>query len=160
MEKLTEILNQELEIFDEFLQLLDQQHKQIISRDIEELNKTNTRLDLLSQKANHLEKNRIEIVEEIAGRPEFQKDGLTLSDILPKLDRVSGNRLKLLRDSIKNTHQRIEEKSVRNKKLIENSRKLISDSMKILAKRPSPVYQKPGPAQPAIREGSLVNRSI
>lgn len=159
MEKIAEILNEELETFNKFLSLLDVQHKQIISRDVDELAKTNSELDLLSNKAALLERSRMELVGVLADRPEFKNSKLTLTDILPKLDRLTGNRLKLLRDSIKSTHQRIEEKSARNKKLIEKSRKLISDSMKILAKRPSPVYQKPGPGQPAIREGSLVNRS-
>ena len=59
MVDLTDVLNQELETFNRFLSLLDQQHKQIVSRDLAELSKTNTELDILCNKAHYLEKKRI-----------------------------------------------------------------------------------------------------
>jgi flagellar biosynthesis/type III secretory pathway chaperone len=159
MEKLTEILNQELEAFNRFLALLDQQHKQIVSRDLEGLNNTNSELDLLCNKTNYLERKRIDAVNDISVMTKYKGDNLKLSDIIPRLDKMSSQNLLMLRESIQIAHQRIAEKSMRNEKLIEKSRKLIAESMKIITSRPSPVYKKPGPGQAAITEGSLISRS-
>jgi len=159
MVKLTDILNQELETFNRFLLLLDQQHKQIVSRDLDELGKTNSELDILCNKAHFLEEKRIDAVNNITTKMKFNGEKLKLSDLLPRLDRISGQKLQLLRESIQNAHSRVEEKSKRNQRLIEKSRQLIAESMKIIASRPSPIYKKPGPGQAKISEGNLINRS-
>jgi len=159
MEKLTEILNLEFEAFNKFLALLDQQHKQIVSRDLDGLNKTNTELDLLCNKANYLERKRANAGNDISVMIKHKGDNLKLSDIIPRLDKISSQRLLMLRESIQNAHQRIAEKSMRNGKLIQKSRQLIAESMKIITSRPSPIYKKPGPGQAAITEGNLISRS-
>ncbi|MCP4581889.1 MAG: flagellar protein FlgN [candidate division Zixibacteria bacterium] len=159
MERLTNILNQELETFNKFLALLDQQHKLIVSRNLADLNKTNSELDLLCNKANYLERKRIDAVNDISAMTKHKGDDLKMSDILPSLDKLSSQRLLVLRESIQNAHQRIAEKSMRNGRLIEKSRKLIAESMKIITSRPSPIYQKPGPGRAAITEGNLISRS-
>ena len=152
MVNLTDILNQELETFNRFLLLLDQQHKQIVSRDLDEFGKTNSELDILCNKAHLLEKKRIDAVNNISMRMKFDGDKLKLSDLLPRFDRISGQNLQLLRESIQNAHSRVEEKSKRNQRLIEKSRQLIAESLKIIASRPSPIYKKPGPDQAKINE--------
>jgi flagellar biosynthesis/type III secretory pathway chaperone len=160
MADLTDILNEEFETFNRFLALLDQQHKQIVSRDLAELSKTNTELDILCNKAHFLEKKRIEAVNGISSKLKFKSDKLKLSDLLPRLDKVSSQKLQLLREAIQSAHARVEEKSRRNHRLIEKSRQLIAESMKIIASRPSPIYQKPGPGQAELREGNIINRSV
>jgi flagellar biosynthesis/type III secretory pathway chaperone len=160
MENLTEILNQELEVFNLFLNLLDSQHKQIISGDLKGLGDTNARLDLLSNQAQVLEKRRLEIVYNLTAEMELSDNRSRLSDLIPHLDRVSGNRLQLLRESILSAHKQVEAKSIRNKQLIDKSRDLITESLRIVTTKPSPVYQKPGPVQSTARESNLVNRSV
>ena len=160
MEKLTEILNQELEVFNRFLGLLDQQHKQIISREIEALSGTNTELDMLSGQARLLEKKRVAEVSKISEKFDLSGNNIQLRDLLPRLDRESSHQLRMLRESILGAHKQAEEKSLRNKKLIERSRQLIAESMKIITARPAPVYQKPGPNQQTTRDTNLVNRSV
>ena len=160
MKQLVEILDQELNAFNNFLKLLDEQHKQIVSRNLTELNKTNSDLDLLSNRARDFEKKRTQIVKMISGKMNLDKKDIKLQDLLPHLDNISRSRLHQLREAIHNTHNRINEKSARNKELIEKSRKLIFETMKLIGSRPSPVYAKPGPARDKIREGSLLNRSV
>jgi hypothetical protein len=160
MENLTEILNQELEVFNLFLNLLDTQHKQIISGDLEGLGNTNTKLDLLTDQAQLLEQRRLEIVGNLSAELDLTDSQIKLNDLIPHLDRSLGNRLRLLRESILGAHNQVEAKSARNKQLIDKSRNLIAESLRIITTRPSPVYQKPGPVQPAMREGNLVNRSV
>ena len=160
MEKLVSILDKELEIFNKFLNLLDDQHKQIISRNITDLNKTDNELDILSIKANDLERKRTTIINEHVKNSDLCiEEDITLRELLPQLDNVTGNRLILLRESIIDAHKRIEEKSMRNKILIDKSRKLISESMRIINGRPSPIYNKPGPIKTEVYEGSIVNHS-
>ncbi len=160
MEKLAEILNQELEVFNKFLGLLDQQHKQIISRKLEELKQTNSELDFLTLQVTQLENKRMLEVSRMSEELGLSDDDIKLRDLLPDLDTKTSFRLKMLRESIVGAHRRAEEKSLRNKKLIERSRKLIADSIAIVSSKPSPIYQKPGPGQPSMREGSMVNRSV
>ena len=160
MENLTEILNQELDVFNSFLSLLDSQHKQIISGDLEELGKTNSKLDILSNQAQLLEKRRLELVYNLTAEMDLNGSDIKLKDLLPHLDRSSSNRLQLLRESILGAHRQVEAKSARNKKLIDKSRDLIAESLRIVTAKPSPVYQKPGPKAQMRREGNLVNRSI
>ena len=92
MENLTEILNQELEVFNLFLSLLDSQHKQIISGELEELNKTNIKLDLLSNQAQLLEKKRLELVYNLTAEANLSDSHVKLNDLIPHLDRSSGYR--------------------------------------------------------------------
>jgi len=160
MKKLADILNQELDTFNRFLTLLDAQHKQIVSRDLTDLNKTNSEIDLLSNKTHILEKMRIEEVRNISRQLKLNQNNLKLGDLLPRLDSITSNRLQQLRQAILTAHKYVEEKSRRNKQLIEKSRKLIFESMKIMSSRPSPVYNKPGPTRENIHEGGLINRSV
>ena len=160
MKRLIDILNQELEIYNRFLSLLDNQHKTIISRDLKGLNDTDSELDLLGLKVFELEEARIETVKEISEKLELDENDVKLRDLLPRLDKVTSNRLYLLREAILTAHKKIEEKSMRNKLLIEKSRELIAQTMKIISQKPSPVYNKPGPARPEVTESNLVNRSV
>jgi len=160
MKKLADILNQELDTFNRFLTLLDAQHKQIVSRDLTDLNKTNSEIDLLSNKTHILEKRRIEEVRNISKQLKLNQDDLKLGDLLPRLDSITSNHLQQLRQAILTAHKYVEEKSRRNKQLIEKSRKIIFESMKIMSSRPSPVYNKPGPTRENIHEGGLINRSV
>ena len=160
MKELTDILNQELDSSNRFLVLLDDQHRQLVCRDLEGLNKTNAELDLLCNKISDFEKKRQKIVENISERMKLNPDDLTLSDILSRLDGISSKPLQQLREAILDVHRRIEEKSKRNEFLIEKSRYLITKSMKILSSRPSPVYSRPGQAKVKNHEGKVINRAI
>ena len=160
MEKLIDILNRELEAYNRFLGLLDDQHKMIISRNLEGLNETDNELDLLAIKVSELEKIRIDITKDVSGKLKLSDKDLKLRDLLPRLDSVSSGRLHLLREAIVGAHKQVEEKSMRNKLLIEKARELISETMKIISRRSSPVYDKPGPEKPRVFDSSLVNRSI
>jgi hypothetical protein len=143
MNELTEILGKELETFNRFLFLLDEQHKQVVRRDLAGLGNTNSELDLLCNQASELERARQSIVQSISNQMNIESTNLRLSDLLERLDQISSNRLNALRQAILDVHQKIEEKSIRNRFLIDKSRNLIAESMKILANRPSPVYQRP-----------------
>jgi flagellar biosynthesis/type III secretory pathway chaperone len=160
MKELTDILNQELDSSNRFLVLLDNQHRQLVCRDLEGLNKTNAELDLLCNKIGDFEKKRQKIVKNISGQMKLSSDNLTLNDILSRLDGISSNRLQQLRKAILDVHRRIEEKRKRNEYLIEKSRNLVAESVKILSSRPSPVYGRPGPTKFENHEGKIVNRAI
>jgi len=159
MEELVEILSQELETFNRFLSLLDDQHKKIVSRDLAGLTAINSEFDMLNVKAHLLEKKRQAIVVGLAGGSGESAAQTTLSELLPGIDELSGQRLLQLRQAILEANRQVEEKSIRNKNLIAKSRQLIAGSMKIIAGRPSPVYERPKPTNNARREGLLVNRS-
>jgi len=159
MERLTEILNRELDTFNRFLDLLDIQHKQIISNDVEALDKTNAELELLGHQTSQLENLRSKEVVQIANDYSIRKDDVHIKDILPKLDSLSKSRMEEVRQSLLSTHRMIEKKSQRNKNLIDKSRKLISDSMQIICQRPAPTYKKDAPDEKSFDEGRLLNRS-
>ena len=159
MEELIEVLGQELETFNRFLILLDEQHKKIVSRDLAGLAAVNSEFDMLNLKAHRLEKKRQAIVEAISEMTGDRSTKTTLAAMLPGIDELSGKQLKELRQAIIGANRQIEEKSTRNKNLIAKSRQLIAESMKIIAGRPSPVYQRPQPVNNQRRDRSLINRS-
>lgn len=160
MERLANILNQELEVFNRFLVLLDQQHKQIINKQLEELNNTSMQLDLLTGKIRHLESRRMKAVNKIAGELDLAEKSPKLRDILPHLRSDSSNRLHLLRKAILSAHKQAEEKSLRNKRLCEKSRRLIADSMQAIAKQPSPVFHESCHNRPAMSGSRLVKNTV
>jgi len=159
MEPLSEILGQELETFNRFLSLLDDQHKQLVGRDLDGLNRTNSELDLLSNKAGDLERNRQALTSKLTAELKMEGDNPTLTQMLAKLDGMTSSRLGSLRTAILDIHKCIEDKAARNRFLIEKSRTLIADSMKILAGHPSPNYEKPNGGRKSAVKSSLVNRS-
>ncbi|OQX92724.1 MAG: hypothetical protein B6D58_01430 [candidate division Zixibacteria bacterium 4484_95] len=160
MKKLTDILNKELDSYNRFLVLLDDQHQQLACRDLEGLNKTNAELDLLCNKVSELERERQKIVKDISKRMELSPSNLTLDDILSRLDGISNESLQQLRKAIVDTHEHIEEKRKRNEFLINKSRQLITKSVKILSSKPSHVYGQPGQSKVKARGGKVVNHAV
>ncbi len=155
---LAEILGSELEIFDRFLRLLDEQHRCLIKSDIEALNRVNSELEGLSNQADQFEFRRQEIAREVASRLNIDGDRPNLNGIIEKLDSLSRNRLQDLRNSILDVHKKVEQKSRRNRFLIDRSRNLIAESMRLIADRPAPTYSK-NPANARNGEGVVLDRS-
>jgi hypothetical protein len=159
MDELADILNQELETFNHFLILLDDQNRQIAKNDIESLAKTNADLDLLSNQASDLERYRQSLTEEISSQMKLENHNPSLNELISRLEGISTERLQTLRRAILEVHSKIAEKSKRNKFLIDKSRFLITESMKIMSGRPSATYERPRAEKMANGEGGLVNRS-
>jgi DNA repair exonuclease SbcCD ATPase subunit len=159
MDELADVLNQELETFNRFLVLLDDQNRQIAKNDIESLAKTNADLDVLSNQASDLERFRQSLTEEISAQMRLENHNPSLNELLSRLEGISSERLQTLRRAILEVHSKIAEKSKRNKFLIDKSRFLIAESMKIMSSRPSATYERPRAEKMANGEGGLVNRS-
>lgn len=155
---LIEILGNELETFNRFLILLDEQHRCLVKGDVDSLNRVNAELEELSNQADRFELKRQSVVREIATNFNLEDNSAKLNGILEKLDSISKNRLQELRQSILDVHAQVERKSQRNKFLIDRSRSLIAESMRIIAGRQSPIYAK-DPANSRKSEGVLVDRS-
>jgi hypothetical protein len=160
MEELSNILNQELDTFNRFLVLLDDQNRQIAKNDIDALAKTNADLDLLSNQASDLERYRQSLTQELSAQLKFEKHNPTLNDLVNRLDGISSERLQRLRQAILEVHKKIAEKSRRNKFLIDKSRFLIAESIKIIGNRPNATYERPRADKIASSEAGLVNRSV
>lgn len=155
---LIEILGNELETFNRFLILLDEQHRCLVKGDVDSLNRVNAELEELSNQADRFELKRQSVVREIATNFNLEDNSAKLNGILEKLDSISKNRLQELRQSILDVHAQVERKSQRNKFLIDRSQSLIAESMRIIAGRQSPIYAK-DPANSRKSEGVLVDRS-
>lgn len=159
MDEISSILNQELETFNRFLVLLDDQNRQIAKNDIDALAKTNADLDLLSNQASDLERYRQNLTQELSQQLKLENHNPTLNDLVSRLDGISSERLRTLRQAILEVHKKIAEKSRRNKFLIDKSRFLIAESMKIIGNRPAATYERPRSDKMAGNESCLVNRS-
>jgi hypothetical protein len=160
MDELANTLNQELDTFNRFLVLLDDQNRQIAKNDINALAKTNADLDMLSNQAGDLERYRQSLTQELSEQLKFEKNNPTLNDLMNRLDSISSERLQRLRQAILEVHKKIAEKSRRNKFLIDKSRFLIAESMKIIGNRTPATYERPRIEKIAVNEGNLVNRSV
>jgi hypothetical protein len=160
MDELANTLNQELDTFNRFLVLLDDQSRQIAKNDIDALAKTNADIDLLSNQAADLERYRQSLTHELSEQLKFEKNNPTLNELVNRLDSISSERLLTLRQAILEVHKKIAEKSRRNKFLIDKSRFLIAESMKIMGNRPSATYERPRIEKNVVSESNLVNRSV
>jgi flagellar biosynthesis/type III secretory pathway chaperone len=159
IDELKDTLNQELETFNRFLVLLDEQHRRIAKNDIDGLEKISADLDLLSNQAADLERQRQAVTKNISGSINLENPNPTLSELLARLEGISPDGLIDLRQAIIDVHEKIVEKSTRNKFLIDKSRFLIAESMKILSSRPAPTYARPRPENMAAADRNLINRS-
>lgn len=160
MDEIASILNQELETFNRFLVLLDDQNRHIAKNDIDGLAKTNADLDMLSNQASDLERYRQSLTQDLSRQLKLENHNPTLSDLVSRLDGISSERLRTLRQAILEVHKKIAEKSRRNKFLIDKSRFLIAESMKIMSNRPAATYERPRVEKMATKESCLINRSV
>ncbi len=131
--ELIAVLNQEAELFSSFLDLLDRQRDMLVASDIDGLNQVTA---LQREKFAHsrvLDVRRRNLITEIAKQNDIEGD-VTVTRLLESVTTEQSAELNLMRDTIVDLNEKIEEGRQRNSFLIEKSRHLVSETLKMISR--------------------------
>ncbi len=145
MDRLISVIGEEAELFEEFLQLLEQQQHALINNDTENLKNTTGRLHNVAVRSQQMEKDRADVVEEIR-LLNGAEDDLNVSKICDIADSQRSVQLRNLRETILNLYSSIEETRMRNGLLVEQSLEQIRNTIEIMGRIPArkDTYKKQG----------------
>ena len=130
MTALAEILNRELDLFNEFLDLLDKQHQQLNDGDFDGLNETTRELDRLSVQADIIEQDKNRSVEEACRLLNPNRRMSADTKLGCRINNINGKQFEKLRKTILAVHGQIEAKSLRNMELVEKTRQLLETTFR------------------------------
>jgi FlgN protein len=129
--ELIQVLNQEAELFSSFLDLLDRQRDMLVTNDIDGLNAVTAEQREKLAFSRILDVRRRNLIEEVARQNEIEGD-LTVTRLLESVTAEQGAQLNLMRDTILELNDKIEEGRQRNSFLIEKSRHLVSETLRMI----------------------------
>ncbi|MBN4056912.1 flagellar protein FlgN [bacterium AH-315-J21] len=129
--ELIAVLNQEAELFSSFLDLLDRQRDMLVSNNIDGLNQVTVEQREKFAHSHILDLRRRNLVEKIARQNDIDGD-ITVTRLLESVSDEQGAQLNLMRDTILDLNEKIEEGRQRNSFLIEKSRYLVSETLKMI----------------------------
>ena len=151
--KLIQVIAQEAQVFEEFLQLLDRQKEALVSNDADLLNDVTELQQKKLIESQALNRRREEIIAEIKVTNAIEGD-VTVARLLEYADEDQSNRLVHLKDAIRELDDRIAEARNTNVMLLNRSRDFISRTMMTLSQinGPDKSYSHTGarPQEPAV----------
>lgn len=136
-EQLIDIIGREAELFEGFLRLLEEQQAALRTDDVEQLNRVTEQLREKSVQSQLLDKERRELVADLKRERSIQGD-LNVSRLLELLDAEQADRLKHLRSTILDLHDRISQVRNTNAFVLNRSRQYMVKTMEMLSRVNSP----------------------
>lgn len=136
-EQLIDIIGREAELFEAFLTLLEEQQAALRADDVEELNRVTEQLRERSVQSQLLDKERSEAIERIKQEQSIEGD-LNVSRLVELLDAEQADRLKQLRRTILDLHDRIAEVRNTNAFVLNRSRQYMIKTMEMLSRVNTP----------------------
>lgn len=158
IDDLIDILGREAGLFEDFLQLLEDQQKAIVEKDLPTLQSVTEKLNQKTVESRLLDRKRQDIVAAIR-TSQGMKGDLNVSRLLEFTDDERADQLRRLRNFILKLHDQITDTRNRNALLINRSREYIARTMKMLSEinMPQPTYSAAG-GQTAEASAIAVNR--
>ena len=135
--RLIDIIAREADLFEAFLDLLEQQQKALVENDAESLTRITQRQHEKTVEGRLLEKKRDELVVEIKADKSIDGD-LTVSRLLEMVDDQHATRLKTLRELIGDLNEKILKVRNQNAMLLNRSREYIKTTIDMLSRVGSP----------------------
>lgn len=146
LKRLNEILNDEIDLYEELLLVLDDEKKAVIRARFEDVNQVVKKKDILLAKLARMDHRRVEILKNL--EPEFSvsQESLTLSGIIVRVDEPHATRLSTCQWKLKNLVKDIQTKSRENRGLFEHSLEIVNSSINVLnhLTASNPVYCQNG----------------
>lgn len=141
------ILSREAGVFENFLELLDQQKKALVANDAEALRLSTEQLRDKVAESRLLDRQRQDLLARIKAI-ESLDDDLTVSRLVELADDQQAGQLRVLRETIADIHNRISDARTTNELLLNQAREYIAYTMKAIAHfhSPEPVYSRSGEA--------------
>ncbi len=129
--ELIQVLNQEAGLFASFLDLLDRQKEMLVTNNIDGLNQVTAEQREKLAFSRILDVRRRNLIQEVARQNDIEGD-VTVSRLLESVSAEQGAQLSMMRDTILDLNEKIEEGRQRNSFLIEKSRVLVSETLKMI----------------------------
>lgn len=149
--KLIQVIAQEAQVFEEFLQLLDRQKEALVANDTDLLNDVTEQQQRKLIDSQALNRQRESIIAEIKVANALEGD-VTVSRLLEYADEDQSQRLAHLKEAIRELDDRIAEARNTNAMLLNRSREFISKTMTALS-------QINGPDRPYSQTGAVPQES-
>jgi hypothetical protein len=142
---LIDILGREATLFEEFLQLLEEQQRALVEKDLPALQEITEKLQEKTVKSRLLDQERQKVVAEIKASRGLDGD-LNVTRLLEITDDERADQLRRLRGLILKLHDQVTEVRNRNALLINRSREYVARTMKMLSElnMPEPAYSAAG----------------
>lgn len=131
-EKLIEILNREISVYENIHKLSKEKTDVIIAGKVSELEGITRLEQSIILKLGKLEEEREELVEQLAAQMKIQSADVTLEGLIKLLPREQAGKLKACRDALTEILSNIRDANVLNSKLIKNSLDYIDFSINVL----------------------------
>lgn len=143
--KLIQVIAQEAQVFEEFLQLLDRQKEALVSNDTELLTHVTEQQQKRLLESRELNRSREEIIAEIKTANAIEGD-VTVTRLLEYADEDQSHRLVHLKEAIRELDDRISDARNTNVMLLNRSREFISRTMTTLSQinGPDKAYSNTG----------------
>ena len=158
--QLIQIINDEALLFEEFLQLLDEQKQALVANDSERLNRVTQLQQHKLCESSALNRKRNKAIEALQQANAIEGD-VTVSRLLSYADEDQSQRLSQLRDAILDLNERINTARNTNAMLLNRSREFVSRTMSMLSRMHAPdqTYSRAG-AAPRDGQAVVVDRRI
>ena len=161
--ELTNILQQEETVFQEYLGLLTQQQENLIANNLAGIKDGIDKINELAQEAINLENGRRKVVARLSETLGMNPEDITISKILERLDGPKFDELESLKNKILDFHGKITSQKKRNELLINQSMNVINQTMHFIHEigNPKATYDNPVMARGgAGSQGALISRMI
>ncbi len=137
IDRLIDIIAREADLFESFLDLLEQQQRALVENDVDSLTLITERQHEKTIEARLIEKKREELVEKIKADRSIDGD-LTMNRLLGMIDSQHATRLKNLRELIYDLNDKILKVRNQNAMLLNRSREYIRTTMDMLSRVGNP----------------------
>ncbi len=149
-----------IEIYRDFLSLVEQERFHLLKSEISQLSELNKKKENLVRRARSAERTRVALMAELAKNCGATVDLVRLSDLEGRLSKSDFLHLKNRQALLKELISSVLEFNRRNEALTNNALKSIRGAMKVLKGDlgARPTYQRHGEVSSEVRSGQLVSR--
>ncbi len=133
MENIVEVLEQENKEYQTLIKLSEEKTPVIIRGDLESLNRITEAEQVIVERIQKLEKDRIRTMKDISEVTNFKAD-IKLGDLITMMDKhpEEQSRLRDLHDRLKETMNRMKRVNEQNRDLLQNSLEMVQFEMNLL----------------------------
>ncbi len=161
IDRLTEILTEELRVQSDLLQSAQKMNDAIKSSDLSLIGNATERYDTLSGQMEDLEERRLGVCREIAALPHVGRHHLTLRDIIGLITGPKKSTLIDLRNTLRKNIMELTRLNTENNILLRESLSAITKSFEVVSVRTSAGagYKRSGSAGPTTTVKHLINKT-
>ncbi len=132
LETLSKVLKEEMSLYQNFHELLEQEYEILQASQLEELQECNKLKQALSKMISEKERERVEICHEIAQKLGLQKESVSLRDLAKALGGQQEQNLLQIRKNFQNIVERLKEKNEVNSLMAESALDLVSGGIELV----------------------------